>query len=64
MAKVTIHGWQTDVSNAAQPTGTVTLRKASRFAASDEEQRAFAHKHPGEIVICLTVPPASKNDDR
>ena len=52
MGKVTIHGWQKDASNAATPTGPVTLRAGlGRFAATQEEQAEFARKHPGEVVI-------------
>jgi hypothetical protein len=59
MGKVTWEGWQKDASNAATPTGPVTLRADwGRFAATPKEQNEFARKHPGETVICLTLPPA------
>ena len=33
-------------------------KQLGRYGATDEEQAAFARKHPGELVICLTLPAA------
>ena len=60
MTKVIIEGWQTTVEGAATPTGPITLRKRSKYAATPEEKSEFVKKQPGETIICLTVPPPKK----
>ena len=58
MGKVTVEGWQTDASNAGQPTGSLILRRGrlENYKASDERQNEVARNYGGDVVICLTVP--------
>ena len=58
---VTWEGWQTDVSNAARPTGPLTLRQRSKYGASDEEQNEFARKHP-DVIITLRRRQGNRNE--
>ena len=45
---------------ASSPSKKPHFMAASRYLASEEEQREFARKYPGEFVIALTPPIAPK----
>ena len=32
-------------------------KQLGRYGATDERQAEFARKHPGDLIICLTLPP-------
>ena len=45
---------------ASSPVERLHYGATSRYLASEEEHREFARKYPGEYVITLTPPIASK----